>query len=226
MDRGLILHKSVNAKDFSAAKGCPLCKGKAAGSGDLCKTLRAAPIAVPCPEKSRLQGDGPRRPIFHQNPSQFGPSKPNQNPGPLEEIRRSEGLQSPSMRLARPWASSRTCRPRCPPLMKTRRFGEGRFLYRSRDRLSLPEGADAADVIAGEPLGVRRFHHARRLAVEGCGELLHAHLPVGGHDAADRLAVHLGHQCLKAHGKGLRRAPPPPAVRRVRRRDRSHSCER
>ncbi len=56
-------------------------------------------------------------------------------------------------------------------------------------------------MIAGEPLGVRRLHHACRLAAEGCGELLHAHLPVRGHDAADRLAVHLGHQRLQHAGR-------------------------
>jgi hypothetical protein len=76
MDRGLILHKSVNAKDFSAAKGCPLCKGKAAGSGRFVQNPSGAHIAVPCREKSGLQADGLRRRIFHESPSQYGPSNP------------------------------------------------------------------------------------------------------------------------------------------------------
>jgi hypothetical protein len=76
MDRGLILHKSVNAKDFSAAKGCPLCKGKAAGSGRFVQNPSGGPYCGALSRKSGLQADGLRRRIFHESPSQYGPSNP------------------------------------------------------------------------------------------------------------------------------------------------------
>jgi hypothetical protein len=76
MDRGLILHKSVNAKDFPLQRVAPFAREKLPAVGDLCKTLRADHIAVPCREKSGLQADGLRRRIFHESPSQYGPSNP------------------------------------------------------------------------------------------------------------------------------------------------------
>ncbi len=44
MDRGLILHKSVNAKDFSAAKGCPPLQGKSRRQWAICAKPFGQPI--------------------------------------------------------------------------------------------------------------------------------------------------------------------------------------
>jgi hypothetical protein len=70
----------------------------------------------------------------------------------------------------------RTCRPRCP-------HGP-----------HLAERADAADLVAGHPLGIGGLHHLGRLSLEGRGQLLHRDLTIGGHDHAGGLAVDQGHQ--------------------------------
>ncbi|WP_210252200.1 hypothetical protein, partial [Sinorhizobium meliloti] len=61
---------------FPQQRVAPFAREKPPAVGDLCKTLRAAHIAVPCREKSGLQADGLRRRIFHESPSQYGPSNP------------------------------------------------------------------------------------------------------------------------------------------------------
>ncbi|WP_210252296.1 hypothetical protein, partial [Sinorhizobium meliloti] len=60
----MILHKSVNAKDFSAAKGCPLCKGKAAGSGRFVQNPSGGPYCGALSRKIRLAGGRPAAPDF------------------------------------------------------------------------------------------------------------------------------------------------------------------
>src|SRR5512138_2471864 len=54
-------------------------------------------------------------------------------------------------------------------------------LDRDRYALFLAEWRDAADMVAGQPFGVRRAHHLRRLGPEGAGELFHADFAVRGH---------------------------------------------
>src|SRR6478735_6219702 len=63
--------------------------------------------------------------------------------------------------------------------------------------LPLPERADAANLVAGEALGLRRLHHLRRLASNSSGELLHRDFLIGRDDHADRLAVDQRHQRLQ-----------------------------
>ena len=72
-----------------------------------------------------------------------------------------------------------------------------RHFEQRRHPLLLAERRDAADVVAGEALGVGRLHHVRRFAGHGVGQLLHADLMIGRHDDADGLAVDLGHQRLE-----------------------------
>ena len=87
--------------------------------------------------------------------------------------------------------------------MKTLGVLEGRLLQHGRDALLLAEGADAADVVAGDALGVRRLHHLGGLAAESGGELLQVHLLIRGQDHAGRLVVHQHHQGLE-HARRIR----------------------
>jgi hypothetical protein len=70
----------------------------------------------------------------------------------------------------------------------------------------------------GQPFGIRRPHHLRRLGPEGACELFHADFTVRRHHGADRLAVSLGHQRLeharRLHAEGMRRLQPD--ARRIR----------
>src|SRR6187551_2160345 len=67
-------------------------------------------------------------------------------------------------------------------------MAERRLLDRDRHALLLPEWRDAADVVAGQPFGIRRAHHLRRLGGEGARKLFHADFAVGRHYGTDRLA--------------------------------------
>ncbi|MNY69199.1 hypothetical protein D3C86_2070990 [compost metagenome] len=52
-------------------------------------------------------------------------------------------------------------------------------------------------MVSGQPFRIGRLHHRRRFATEGRSQFLHADFAIGRHDAADRLAVDLGHQRLQ-----------------------------
>ena len=97
--------------------------------------------------------------------------------------------------------SSSICRPRCPPLRNTLACAERGFLDRDRHALLLPERADAADMVAGQPFGIGRPHHLRRLGRRRRRQLLHADFAIRRHHGADRLAVDLGHQRLQHAGR-------------------------
>ena len=108
----------------------------------------------------------------------------------------SAGAIAPSACIAS-LGSSSTCNPRCPPLRNTVAWPSAGCLDRDRHALLLPERRDAADMIAGQPFGIGRAHHLRRLAAEGGGEFLHADFAIRRHHDADRFAVDLGHQRLQ-----------------------------
>jgi hypothetical protein len=81
-------------------------------------------------------------------------------------------------------------------------MGQGVGLDHHRQRLALAERADAADLVAADPLGVGGLHHLGRLAADRRRQLLHRHLAVGRDDDQHRLAVDQGHQGLE-HPAGI-----------------------
>ena len=110
-----------------------------------------------------------------------------------ESSRRRNSVQQRSATVApstrtRVGGASSSCKPRRPPLQRMRGNSSADFSTKHRDALLLPERRDAADVIAGDALGIGRAEHRRALGAGRGGELLQVDLAVGRRQHADDVA--------------------------------------
>ena len=78
-----------------------------------------------------------------------------------------------------------------------RREPEHRLVDHRRQPAALPERADAADDVAGGPLGVREFGHRGLLPAQGRGQRLEVQAAGHRHHRRDQDAVDPGHQRLE-----------------------------
>src|SRR5262249_47501507 len=68
------------------------------------------------------------------------------------------------------------------------------FVNGNRHPLLLREGADSANMIAGQSFSIGSHHHLCRLAVKCAGQLFHADFTIRWDDNTNRLAVDLSHK--------------------------------
>ena len=101
-----------------------------------------------------------------------------------------------------------------------RRMGERCLFDESPRALFLPERRDAADMIAGDALGLGRRQHRGIFRSGRRGELLQADLRVGRHQHADGRTAGFRHQGLE-QARRIDAKRRPPACRCARRSDRS-----
>jgi len=71
------------------------------------------------------------------------------------------------------------------------------FVNGNRHPLLLREGADSANMVAGQPFGVGWTHHLCTLAMECRSQLFHADLTIRRDDDTDWLVVDLSHKALQ-----------------------------
>ena len=120
--------------------------------------------------------------------------------------RKPAARRSSCVRVPQPWRRARAsrsagaisiCRPRRPPLTMTVGCASAAASTNIVHALALAERRDAADVIAGDALGLGGRQHRGILRAGRGGELLQADLAVAGDQHADHRAAGLRHQRLE-----------------------------